>query len=268
MRQDGTAICQRELPVKPWAERKTRRLPGLNPVAPGEWLLVDEAYAPQMALRERLLAEKRAEVLRLAPDAVAATEELLEAVLAEIADKPGFTPVGAAMHCPDGRSVVLDRAQPLATAARLVQEDLVVLQKPDGAAEHVLAAAALCFPASWSLDEKFGHPLTRIHAPVADYTGDIARRVQRVFDGLQPGRPIGRMNYLIYADPALFQPRRETEMRLPAAGSARWVRVERQVLTRLPASRAVVFSIHTYVMEMARLSSEDRVILAALKSVD
>ena len=32
-----------------------------------------------------------------------------------------------------------------------------------------LAAGSLCFPSSWSLDEKFGRPLQEIHAPVPGF---------------------------------------------------------------------------------------------------
>ena len=255
-------ICQTHLPLRPWADERLRRLPGLNPVAPGEWLLVDDAYGAQMAYRAALIADKGAAVLRLDPAARPAADELLEAVLAELDDKPGYARAGERVSCPDGRVVTLERADPLGTCARLVQEDLVLLERPEDADEHLLTGAVLCFPASWTLDQKFLRPLTRIHRPVPSYDGDIARRVQRLFDGIQPGRPIWRANYLVYADPNLHQPRREDDPRAPAPGGRRWLRVERQALARLPESRAVVFSIHTYVVPLASLSAEDQAALA------
>lgn len=261
------AICQHGLPARPWADARLNRLPGVLPVAEGDWLLVDEVYAAQMALRERLLAAKGDAVLRASPGAIAACAELLDAVLADALTRPGFVAEGGVVRCPDGRRVPLDRERPLETAARLVQEDLVVLERPDGADEHIITAASLCFPASWTLGEKFLKPLTRVHRPVAEYEGDIAKRVQRLFDGLQPGRPIWRMNYLIYSDPALFQPRTEADKRPPASGSARWLRMERQGMRRLPESGAVVFSIHTFVIPLERLSDADRNALSASKPV-
>jgi hypothetical protein len=50
--------------------------------------------------------------------------------------------------------------------------------------EHVLTAAVLCFPASWHLADKIGRPLTTIHVPVKVYDETLARRVQRLFDGV------------------------------------------------------------------------------------
>ena len=247
-------ICQKALPLRPWAEPATARLPGLSPVAAGDWLIVDDAYGAQMAYREDLLATKRASVLRRAPGAAAAAAELLGNVLAEIAPKPGFACDGSGVTCPDGRTVTLERSDPLATCGRLVQEDLVILEKAEGAGEHVITGAVLCFPASWTLDEKFGRPLTRIHRPVPRYDSDIARRVQRLCDGIRPGAPIWRANALLYGDPELHQPLREDAPHLrPPDDAPRWLRMERQTLARLPESGAVVFSIHTYVLPFSAL---------------
>ena len=49
--------------------------------------------------------------------------------------------------------------------------------------------------------------LVGIHDPVDPYNDQIAKRVQRLFDGIQVDRPLWRFNALHYADPALFQPR-------------------------------------------------------------
>ena len=253
-----TGICQAQLPIRPWTEDRTRRLPGLNPVAPGEWLMVDDVFAPQMALREQLLAERPEAVLRSAEAAVPATAELLAMILAELDGAAGYRVGPDTVERPDGRRVALDRDRPLETAARLVQEDLLVMQKPEGAAEHVLTAGVLCFPAAWSLGEKHLRPLTGIHGPVDVYDAEIARRVQRVFDGIQPGRPMWRANALVYADPALFQPHTEADRRPKPTAGPRWLRVERQCLVRLPETGAVVFSIHTFVVPFDRLDAEDR----------
>lgn len=131
-----------------------------------------------------------------------------------------------------------------------MQEDLCILHKSGD--EHVLTGAVLCFPASWMLAEKFMAPLIGIHAPVQGYDAGIAARVQRMFDGVQAGRPLWRFNALWYDDPALHQPRsaharrEETE-----AETGSFLRSERQCILRLPQSRAVVFSIHTFVLPRA-----------------
>jgi len=244
-------ICQKTLPVMPWMEERTRRLPGLNPIAPGEWLQIDDAYGPQMAVREDLISRRRNDVFRQADGAHDAVAELLERILAELRAKPGFDVADHCVTCPDGRRVGLDDDTALIIAARLVQEDLLILQKPD--IEHVLTAAVLCFPASWTLAEKFGGTLSVIHNPVVPYDPAMAQRVQRMFDLMRPETPMWRANSLLYDDPMLFQPRPENDPREIRLDGPLWVRVERQSLVKLAQTGAVVFSIHSYVVPLSRL---------------
>ncbi len=172
-------ICQNDLPIRPWEDTRLNRLPGLNPTAPGEWLIQDDAYAAQMAYRVTLMRDHQDAVHRLSPDARAAARELLDTVLDELANTDGFQVSRTEVRCPDGRVVKIDERAPLLTCGALVQEDFVIMQKQGD--EHVLTGAILCFPASWSLAQKYMRPMLRIHKPVAAYTDDIARRVQMAY---------------------------------------------------------------------------------------
>jgi len=125
-----------------------------------------------------------------------------------------------------------------------------------------MTGAVLCFPASWRLSEKMDRPLTGIHAPVSAYDGNVARRVQRLFDAVRPGRPLMRSNCLPYSDATLFQPRGENARRRQPGLAAKYVRFERQCLVRLAATDAVAFSIHTTVVEREGLSNAEREALA------
>ena len=222
-----------------------RPLPGIQALVGTDWITVDDAYGAQMAERERLLAERPHEVLACLSDAHAPARELLEQVLKVLADRPDFTVLPDSVQRPDGQSVPLDRANPLRTLGSLVSEDLCLLQKIGDT--HVLTAAVLCFPASWTLAEKIGKPLIGVHAPVAAYDAALAGRVQRLFDGVKPGRPIWRANLLGYKDPDLFQPRSENARRQRDESAEIYERSERQVIWRLPETNAVVFTIHTSV---------------------
>jgi hypothetical protein len=250
------AVLNESLASAPWMVPAQRRLPGIQPLEMSDWLIVDDAHAGQMALRDRLLSERRAEVLGRTPGSEAAEGEVLETVLAHL--PKGYGRAGARVTRPDGVSVDLYSDTPLAVAGRLVQEDLCVLEKPDGAGEHILSAAILCFPASWTLAEKLGRPLLAIHAPVAPYTPEMGRRVQRLFDTLRPDRPLWRQNALLYATPDLFHPRPEAEPRVAPERRPDFLRSERQCLLRLPRTGAVLFSIHTYVLPFAALTAEQR----------
>jgi dimethylamine monooxygenase subunit A len=243
-----------------WMDSRLSRLPGILPLGPTDWLRIDEAYGGQMAEREQLIATRGDAVHALLPRARDAALELLDAVEVLLPDL-GFRPVPDGWHCPDGRRVAVDRDQPLLTLGRLVQEDLCILQP--GADGHVLTGAILCFPASWTLSEKLGRALPGIHRPVEGYEGSLATRVQRLFDAIRPEQPLWRGNALAYADPALFQPRRENERR-SVAGRQDYIRSERQCLLRLPRTRAVVFTIHTYVVRRATLNADEETAFAVL----
>jgi len=254
------AVLQKSLPLAPWMDLKTWRLPGIQPVQGADWLRVDEAFAGQMAERDARLANQRAAVHALLPVAQDAAAELLALLLQRLVEVPGYEVRDTDVRRPDGVQVPIDRAEPLVTAGRLVQEDLCLLQR-DGD-EHVLTGAVLCFPASWMLAEKIGRPMTGIHAPVAHYSPDMARRVQRLFDAIRPEQALWRMNALVYDDPALFQPRPEGAAR-PRPVLRLYMRCERQCLLRLPRTGAVVFTIHTYLVRLEDLEPEARAALVA-----
>ena len=249
-------ILQSALPFAPWADPRTRRMPGILPMEAGDWLRVDDAFAAQMAERDRLIAECRDAVHALSDRGHAAAGELLDAVIADVAAKPGYVVTPEAVTRPDGVTVALNRSQPLITAGRLVQEDFCLLERAEGEAEHILTGAILCFPASWTLAEKFLKPLIAIHVPVSVYDADIAKRVQRLFDAIRPGQGLWRQNALLYADPTLHHPRTEDAPRVKPVGEAPYIRSERQGLARLPRTQAVVFSIHTYLIRKENLSPD------------
>ena len=239
------AIFQKKIP---YDLSKKRPLPAIAPLEPDQWLIVDDAYGAQMAERERLLSAKREAVIALDHAALDPAQELLNEVVFFLKKLSNFTKNEGTVTCPDGRTVFIDRNDPLATLGRLVQNDFCILQKEHK--EHLLTGAVLCFPASWSLAEKFMRPLTVIHEPVAPYKADIAKRVQRLFDGIKVDRPLWRFNALYYATPELFQPKHENDKRsIPEKDQARYFRSERQTIIRLPQTGAVVFGIHTFILD-------------------
>ncbi len=246
-------IVQSRLPHHPWMDPRLSRLPGVMPLAGEDWLLQDEAYGPQMAERDRLIADQTDLVYRQLPEGRPAAEELYDLVLAALAGRAGFDIGPKTATRPDGVQVTLDRTEPLKTLGRLVQQDLCLMEKAD--AEHRLTGAVLCFPASWHLHEKIGRPLIGIHKPVHSYDGDLAARVQRMFDVIRPGMGLWRMNSLVYRDPTLHQPRREDDPRIDRRGGG-FLRAERQCFIRLPQTQAVLFSIHTYVVPLDSLPAD------------
>jgi len=257
------AILNATLPFAPWMGPAGQRLPGIMPLAISDWLLINDAYAAQMAERARLLRDQPDDVLGQLPEAADAAKELLETILPLLPAKGFVVDTDHAIR-PDGVTVALDHGRPLWALGHLVQEDLCILQKPHGATEHILTAAVLCFPSSWTLSQKLGRAMMRIHAPVVPYDVQMGARVQRLFDVIRPEQPLWRANILRYDNPALFQPRLEFAPKDKRADGP-YFRSEKQVLVRLPLTQAVVFSIHTVVVPITALSDAQRATLLALR---
>lgn len=246
-------------PFAPYMDPKTAHPPGVRPLDMADWLHRDEAYAEQMAYRDRLIAEERDVVFAATPEVAGPAGELLDTVKDHLAAASDHK-VGAALTRPDGVEVPLAGDHPLALLARMAQEDWCILWKPKDEDEHVLIGAALLFPSRWSLAEKMGKPLIAIHQRVPQYDDSLAPRVQRFFDAIQPGRALVRANWLVHTTPELHQPlteaakaKRDREPR-----DQHYLRVERQTLIRLPHSRAIVFGIKTVVTATRDLSGEQR----------
>ncbi|MEL7176178.1 MAG: DUF3445 domain-containing protein [Pseudomonadota bacterium] len=251
-----TVILQDHLPFAPWMQAASARMPGVQPITMSDWLQVDETYSTQLAEKARLLEARAPEVLALSKSAEPAAQELLALVLAQLQARADFKVETDHVIRPDGQSIPLHRDNPLEVLAALVQEDFAILLKEG--AEHVLRGALICFPASWSLAEKMNRPLSTIHDPVDSYTGDMARRVQRLFDAARADQPLMRANALMYLEPDLFQPRPHGQAKPVRAGDPIYLRSERQVILRLPQTNAVVFSIHTYVVAWTDLTTAQR----------
>jgi hypothetical protein len=244
-------VVQARLPHLPWQDPAMSRMPGMRPVQ-GSWIVVDDAYAAQMEERARLYRGRRALVEAVLPGAEPAVEELRELVLRDLPE--GFARRRGHVITPDERRVITE-GPAFASLVHLVQEDLLLLERQGE--EHVLIAGLLCFPANWTLPEKIGRPLGRIHAPVPDYDADVATRVQRLFDRVPPGRAMWRANALSYPHAILHSPLREADP--PPDGPGRFVRSERQTILRLPRTGAVLFAVHTWIVPLAALTPAERV---------
>ena len=228
------------------------KLPGIRPISPDEWIICDDAFSQQMALRDELIKTRKDKVLAISDQAYEAAVELSKMALEFSIKSLGYQKSNDEVIRPDEVSLKIDLSDPMEFLGRLVQNDFCILQKVGE--EHVLTAASLCFPASWSLEEKFLKPLIDIHTPVKEYNEEIAKRVQRLFDGLQVSRPVWRFNALFYEDPHLFQPRSINQPRKkPAPNQVNYFRSERQTLIKLPETRAIAFGIHTFVIKMQNL---------------
>lgn len=233
------------------------RPPGLFPLLPGDWTEADRAFAPQMALRDRLIAENPDLVALALPQAADAVAEMVAALSAHLSRSPGYRLRATHLERPDG--IRLDLTPSPRTLGRMAQEDWLILQQPGEREEAVLTAGALCFPAHWNLPDKLGKPLTRVHDPVPGYAGTLAARVNRVFAALHPDRPLQRLNWSLATTAQLHCP---TPHERRIGETPHFLRVERQTLRRLPRTGAIVFGVKTYLTPLNQVPRQARQALA------
>lgn len=215
---------------------------GLRPLAAERWLEFDETADEELALKEDLLARSYDAVVATTPSGENAAGDLLDEVVAWLT-----------VHHPE-RLGELTSEHPIVAASRLVQEDLCVLERSDA---WRLTSACVCFPSRWNLASKLGATLDEIHAPVPVYDEQLAEPTNAFFDRLTPAKSYWRLNWTLLDSATLHQPR--GERRAPSGELAQWFfRVERQTLRRLERSRAVVFTIRTYVECAADLVARER----------
>jgi hypothetical protein len=158
---------------------------------------------------------------------------------------------------PNGEVVELNGI-PLLQAAKLVQDDLLILSRSEPGWR--LVAASLSFPSSWVLPEKIGKVLDAIHEPVPGF-GPATRPAQlmaRMFDALRPETPLLRWNWSLYGDKRLFHPD-VLGPDMPRFGSGEkadpvHLRLERQTLRKLPETGAIAFTIRISLLDLESLA--------------
>jgi hypothetical protein len=232
----------RRPPHTPFRAGAPRFTPALAPIDPAGWLVPD-SEAHVLDWKAGLLASPE-RVVRQAGDAAPAACEAALAV---------ETALGAPL------------TSDLVAASDLVSDDLVVMERVDGA--WICTALTLTAPTFFAIDDVFGHDLRALHGPVPD--GDrLAVRIARVFDHVRKGQVLERFNWTLQAGPDRFTPD-AAPLRVRAASAdpetARelvHLRVERQTVIRLAKTGAVLFTIRVCLDPLAALAPGDRATLA------
>jgi uncharacterized cupin superfamily protein len=154
---------------------------------------------------------------------------------------------------------------PLDWLGRQVQEDLILMAETDDG-NTVCVGGQLCFPAGWCLDDKLGKNFLHIHEEVPQFIERIGRPADLMMRRLKPGRPTGRLNWTIGTKNELnLAPRLSHEwvtsrrgITSENAGDRCFLRIERQTFSRLPVTRGILFTIHTYINSVSEVVEDEQ----------
>ncbi len=233
---------------------------GLSPLDPERWFEPDENLAFELTEKRRLVAEHGKRVLRAEPSTEEAQRELLERLTDYVTTRHPqiYRREGDRIHMAGHDVDLADETMlPIHRAGLLVQDDLVIMKKGENGWR--VAAAFLAFPSSWKLSDKFGKVMDEVHAPVPGFQGGSrnAELINRMFDRLQPGNPVKRMNWSVNWRHALYHPvslPADVVLGTPPENSV--IRVERQTLTKLPVSGDILFTIRIYLDPIAAILAQ------------
>ncbi|MGI9420671.1 MAG: heme-dependent oxidative N-demethylase family protein [Geminicoccaceae bacterium] len=258
---------------RPFMKPAARHAMAIKALDPGDWLEFGGDFQHQMRVRRQLLDQRPGDVLATLPGSEAGQAELLALLLDHLERHAGDRYViepGLVVERGTGLRMPAAGAPALDLIGRLAQEDFCLLQQRDG--RYRLTAAVLCFPAHWSLAEKLGRPLIDIHEPVPGFADQLGNPVERLFEKLDPEKPVQRLNWSLVDTDELFLPpshRSEpVELDVDEVGERIRLRVERQTLRRLPVSGDVVFGIRTYVTPLSKAIDGPEAATALLARLD
>ncbi|KAK3346138.1 hypothetical protein B0T25DRAFT_269888 [Lasiosphaeria hispida] len=251
---------------------------------PSELITMDRNYHGRVMARRSTIAEHASTVMGCIPKGRAAVSELYSYLLGDylparfptmfqLEPNPGGPPKTDFVNRVTGLQAPLapapdDPLVALSTIAETVEDDMfLLLQRPEQGrhgepGEHEAVAFVCCHPSGFDPSEKLGRVLRDVHGPVPAY-GKIGPSMEKFFGRLEAGRSVKRVNWGIQTHADLFAPsgnhvyvgEEAQEDQEIDVESAR-LRVELQTLTRLPQTRAILFSFKTYLYPLGDIKAE------------
>lgn len=133
-----------------------------------------------------------------------------------------------------------------------------LLLLPESKGEIRLLGGCLCFPSSWRLTDKIGHPIECIHSPVPGLNTAIGAGIHKFLANLKPGAAWLRHNWGLTRSAEMNH---HPDRKLPRLDETVcrddvWLRVEHQALVALPASGGILFGIQVMNHALSELKAD------------
>ncbi|KAI1643259.1 uncharacterized protein F4817DRAFT_350593 [Daldinia loculata] len=239
----------------------------LKSTSPSDLIIIDRNYLSRIQERRVTMTKHQNHTLGCLPSGIPAVKEaysyLLEYLLTRYPtlferDEKLFrnrvTGVSLPFLPPD------DPVIALRSLGETVEDDMFFLREtPNG---HECVGFVCCCPSGFDPASKMGKLLKDIHEPVPSYE-KIGPSMERYFSRLKVGKSVCRVNWSITTNPGLFnvsgnhvnegdQVEEDIEVDIEQTR----VRMELQTLTRMPKTRAILFSFKTYLYPIKEIKEE------------
>lgn len=149
------------------------------------------------------------------------------------------------------------------------EEDILIMLKDDPHnedEEYILRASLTGLPAGFDPSHNFDQPISHIHEPVPQYGDRLKSPMHRFFNKLQPTDLWQRGNWSLQTNDEFFKIEnhhgrdgdvvKELSKDDIDFDNGCFLRCERQLLTRLPKSRAVIMLVRTYLTPIKEIKAE------------
>jgi hypothetical protein len=258
---------------------------GLRPVRHSDWIQFSLRHVDNMREKRSRLSAQRDRYYGTLPESLNAQRELRDLVVAHLVNDHAdrYTLSGSTLTSRhESLAWHLDdpQVEPLRQLSEVIEEDFMLLQELDGVLR--ITASSNAYSSSGRLVAAVGQTVHWAHIPVPTLSDKLGVRIDRVLASVHEDTPCERFNWQVTPMATLFFPDdphranadamhavRDALYREPGrAGELLFIRVERQTLSRLPTSRAVAFSLHTYSDTLSVLAADPPAALAMLRLLE
>lgn len=239
-----------------------------------DWMKIDSIYLKAMENHKRIMKEHPDTTCMVSgtPKTNIAVQEMYDLAVDTLTQRypKYFVPEGNVVlntitgnKIPRFSEIDSNPRELLRILAENAEEDIMVLEYDPTVEEYRLQASSGLAGLGFEWREKVGLKLTDIHEPVPQYKEKLQRSMNRYFHRITPGPFTQRITYgvmlgdvddLYSSGNFSFDGEIDVE-KLDFENSA-FVRLERQVLFRLPVTGFLGFSIRTYMYSLAELKRE------------
>ncbi|KAK4944583.1 hypothetical protein LTR10_016017 [Elasticomyces elasticus] len=241
----------------------------IEKLAFNDWIVFDKNYKKRMDLKAKVLEEVGSDAIDCREGGYDGCVEMLECLVEYLPRRfPTIFTLSADKsvinNLVTGESFNISKPynkhHPLYIAGRLVEDDLnILVEGPSG--EYVLKAVLSAFPAGFHVRDKMDKSLTEIHQPVPTYRERLRKSMNRFFKSVDPSKMVLRVNWSINDHEELFltEGGHLYENDVGEADESIDInqvqlRVERQVLRRLPRTKAICFVTKTYLYRLVDIA--------------
>ncbi|MBL8819824.1 MAG: DUF3445 domain-containing protein [Planctomyces sp.] len=142
----------------------------------------------------------------------------------------------------------------LLSLGRVWESDFVWLVA-DKAGTRRVAGGVVCFPSHWDLSEKVGRTLSETHSVVPGLNAALDRQIETFLDKIVPGDAWLRENAGFSRSPEFNQHIKRPRTRLDVSVTVDevWIRLEHQMLLKLPLTHSILFGIRVQVVPLRQV---------------